>query len=593
MAGRARPAAELLASALRPERARVGALSFVLVVAMLLPLAGPVIIGRFVDEAMAGAALAELTTLAAAYFAVAVGTEVLQLVLTWASVRMAWRLGNRLREQLADHALHHDLAWHGRHSPGELISRIDGDIEALTNFFSKVVVHIIGNAVLVVGVVVASLVVDWRVGLVLAVTTVLTMLTVIRLRTVAVQAHESERAAAAAIYADVEERLGGLEDLRANGAGGYAVHRLLGSSATAWRAMRRAWFRADGSFALAAAVFAVGTTAALAASIGLHRAGYLTVGAVLALFRYSMLARHPIERVAEQLPELQKALAGASRAAGLLAERRRIEEPGAGHARLLPSGALAVDLQDVWLTYDEDDEPALHGLDLHLAPGTTLGVVGRTGSGKTSIGRLLLRLWDPTAGRVAIGGVDVRHVPTDELRRRTAVVTQDVELLRASVRDNLTLLGALDASDDQLRRVLRDIGLGTWVDELPDGLDTQLDPEGGTGLSAGEAQLLAFARALLREPGLGVLDEASSRLDPTTERRLTAVTERLLQGRTAVVIAHRLSTLDRVDQIAVVDEGRIVEHGDRRRLAADPTSRYARLRALSPAALLADEGAVA
>jgi ATP-binding cassette, subfamily B, bacterial len=591
VAARARPAAELLAAALRPERARVGALAGVLVVAMTLPLAGPLLIGRFVDEAAAGSPVRQLTLIAAAYLLVAVGAECLQLGLTWASVRLAWRAGNRLRERLADHALGHDLAWHGRHSPGELISRIDGDIEALTTFFSKVVVHILGNAVLVAGIVVASILIDWRVGCIVAAATAATLLIALRLRAVAVEAHEAERESAAAIYSDLEERLGGIEDLRANGAGGYGVHRLLVNSSTAWHTMRRAWFRADGAFALAAASFAIGTTASLAASVALHRTGALSLGAVLALFRYSQLARQPIERVAEQLPELQKALAGASRAAALLADPPELTEPPAGTDRRLPDGPLSVELRGVDLAYD-GDAAVLRDLDLLLEPGATLGIVGRTGSGKTSVGRLLLRLWDPTAGEVLVGGVDLRAITTAELRRRTAVVTQDVELLRASVRDNLTLLGAVEADDDRLRRVVADVGLDDWLSALPDGLDTELDPHVGTGLSAGEAQLLAFARALLRDPGLVVLDEASSRLDPTTEARLGVVTDRLLQGRTAVVIAHRLSTLDRVDLVAVVEAGSIVEIGARGDLADDPTSRYAQLRAAAPTVLLADEGAV-
>jgi ABC-type multidrug transport system fused ATPase/permease subunit len=266
-------------------------------------------------------------------------------------------------------------------------------------------------------------------------------------------------------------------------------------------------------------------------------------------------------------------------------------DPDDGAALALPAGALRVELDDVTLAYGQD-RPALRGVTLSLAPGRTIGVVGRTGSGKTTLGRLLLRFWDPTAGVVRLGDVDVRQVSAADLRQRVAVVTQDVELLRASVRENLTLLGAVPADDARIRSVLRELGLGPWLDGLPEGLDTEL--AGATGLSAGEAQLLAFARAFLIEPGLVVLDEASSRLDPETEIKVAAATERLLAGRTGVVIAHRLSTLDRVDEIAVVEAGRVVEHGPRQRLAADPTSRYALLRRSADAAgLLADEETVA
>jgi ABC-type multidrug transport system fused ATPase/permease subunit len=226
-------------------------------------------------------------------------------------------------------------------------------------------------------------------------------------------------------------------------------------------------------------------------------------------------------------------------------------------------------------------------VELHLAAGTHLGVVGRTGSGKTTLGRLLARLRDPDAGRVRMGGVDVSDLTLDALRRRVAVVTQDVELFRASVRDNLTLFGTRDATDDELVAVLDRMRLGPWFAALPAGLDTVLD--GAQGLSAGEGQLLAFARALLADPAVVVLDEASSRLDPLTELRIGDATRTLLTGRTALIIAHRLDTLSLVDEIAVVEAGRVVEHGPRVELALRPAGRYA---GLVRAALAADDDAV-
>lgn len=569
----------------------MAALIGVLVVAMLLPLAGPAIIGRVVDDALAGEPVADLTVLAGLYLAVALVAELLQLLLTWASVQVAWRVGNRLRERLADHALDLDLAWHGRHTPGELISRVDGDAEALTTFGANVVVQVAGNLVLVTGVVVVTVAIDWRIGLVIAATAVGSVAVMVALRGVAVAANEAEREAAAQLYGDVEERLGGLEDLRANGGGRHALYRLEVLSARLWRATRRAWGQADGVYALSASTFALGSVATLGVGAVLHRGGSLTLGAVLALFRYSQMVRVPLERAAEQLPELQRALAGASRAAALLAEEPTLRWPSTGDAVALPPGALAVELDGVELAYDEG-RAAMHGVDLHLDPGTVLGVVGRSGSGKTTLGRLLLRFWDPTAGAVRLGGVDLRRVAVADLRHRVAVVTQDVELLRASVRDNLTLLGTTVADDDRLRSVLEDIGLAAWLARLPDGLDTVLDH--AAGLSAGEAQLLALARAFLADPGLVVLDEASSRLDPVTEAAVASATARLLAGRTSVVIAHRLATLERVDEIAVVEGGTIVEHGAREALAADAASRYASLLATAGAAgLLVDEGRVA
>lgn len=578
MSRTASPEARLLGATLRPERRRTGAVVGILLVAMLLRLATPALLGRFVDVATSKGSLDTLTSIAIAYVAAALISEVLALGVIWGSVNLSWRAGNRLRERLANHALRLDMSWHGKHSPGQLIERIDGDVEALVVFFANVVVHVIGNVVLVVGMLMVAFFIDPRAAVVLLISAVVGTVVMVRLRSAAVAAREAEREVNAQLYGDLEERLGGLEDLRANGAGEYAVHRLHTHSANSWRAARRASLFGDSSYAVAAVTFAAGSVATLAVGVSLHDRNAITAGAVLSLFRYSEMLRQPLERIAEQMKEFQKALAGARRAARLVASAPAVTDGHLGAEALQP-GALGIDFEDVTFTYDEESLPALKNVSLHIPAGTHVGVVGRTGSGKTTIGRLILRFWDVQEGAVRVGQVDVRDLKRDALRERLAVVTQDVELFRASLRDNLTLFGTWPVTDEQLVDVVNDVGLDAWLSSLPDGLDTHID--GGRSLSAGEAQLLAFARAFLSAPDLVVLDEASSRLDPVTEAKIASATRRLLDGRTAVIIAHRLATLDEVDEIVVMEHGRIAEHGRRDELAADASSRFARLLAVA------------
>lgn len=571
--------ARLLTAYLRPEGRALSALTGILVVAMLLPLAGPVLVGRFVDGALHGRPSHELALLGAGFLVTALAGDGLQLLVTWLSVRLAWRVGNSLRLDLCRHALGLDLDWHGGHSAGQLIERIDGDIDAVTTFSSTAVLQLLGNAILVLGVLVISAFIDWRASILIAVTVAAAVAIMLRLRRLAVPFYDEEREVQGRLYGDVEERLGGLEDLRANGAGDWAVHQLHRNSAAWWRTARRAALRGDGSLSGAGAVFAAGSVVMLALGAWLCRRGELSVGSVLALLRFSQLVSDPLWKVAEQLAEAQKAVAGTRRAARLLATRSAIVD---GTAELAGDRSLTAELRAVTFGYGTG-HPVLDDVDLVVPAGTSLGLVGRTGSGKSTVGRLLARLWDTEVGTVLVGGVDVRELQSGSLRRRVGVVTQEVELFRASVRDNLTVFGATTTDDATLLLTLEDVGLASWTADLTDGLDTHLDGPGD--LSAGEAQLLAFARVLLADPGLVILDEASSRLDPATEDRLVAATERLLRGRTSIIIAHRLATLDRVDAIAVLDRGRLVEHGPRAALAEDPGSRF---RALLDASRVAE-----
>jgi ATP-binding cassette subfamily B protein len=241
---------------------------------------------------------------------------------------------------------------------------------------------------------------------------------------------------------------------------------------------------------------------------------------------------------------------------------------------VLPDGALSVSFDEVAFSY-EGDEKVLHNVSFQLQSGQVLGLLGRTGSGKTTMTRLLFRLYDPSAGIIRLGKRDTRHVTPETVRNHVGIVTQNVQLFQASVRDNLTFFNPA-ISDSRVLDTLQNLGLDAWFNELPSGLDTRL-LTGGQSLSAGEAQLLAFARIFLEDPGLVILDEASSRLDPATEQLIEHAIGRLLEGRTAIIVAHRLATVQRADRILILENGRIAEEGNRIALAADPNSRFSSL----------------
>ncbi|MPZ27890.1 MAG: ATP-binding cassette domain-containing protein [Micromonosporaceae bacterium] len=578
-----------------PGRAGAAALAGAILAATGLPLLAPQLTRRFVDGAIGGDDTAALTLIALGYLGLAVSGQFARMLTAWLASRLAWDGTNRLRESLAEHALSLDMDYHGQRTPGEMIERVDGDVVALAEFVVAFLLDIVVSLLLLLGVLVVVLTVDVRIGGVLAAYCGLIWFGMVRAQRLAVPAATRVRERYAALFGNLEERLAGAEDIRANGAGHHVVNRFHQASAGLYRSDLRAERIGGGLFAITTVAFAAGTAIVLGLAAWTQQAGTLTIGTAVLLFQYTQMVRAPIERLIDQLKQYQRALAGMARIGDLLSQRRTMTEP-ARPLPLPPSGPLGLELAGVGFAYPDDGERVLAGVDLRLPPGQTLGLVGRTGSGKTTIARMALRLYDPTEGTVRVGGVDLRDTDPAQRRHRICAVTQDVQLFAATVRDNLTLFrpeladalsggGATGgagaqptdlAADDRLRAVLVEVGLGGWFATLPEGLDTTLGQH-GAGISAGEGQLLAFARAFLTDPGLVVLDEASSRLDPATEQRIEAAIDRLLADRTAVLIAHRLSSLSKVDQIAVVEDGRVVEYGLRAELAADPGSRFAYL----------------
>lgn len=571
---------------LRPSRRSTAALTVVVIVTTVLPLLAPQLTRAFVDGAIAGRPISALTMIAVGYLIVAVAAQAAKLLTAWLASRLAWDGTNRLREDLADHALGLDMDYHGQHTPGEMIERVDGDVVALANFIVALLLDVVVSVLLLVGVIIVVFTVDWRIGAVLLAYCGLVGVGMVRMQRLVVPAATRMREMYARMFGVIEERLAGAEDIRANGAGQHSVNRLHRASADVYRADLKENKLGAVVYGGTTIAFAGGTAIVLGLAAWAQGSGTLTLGTAVALFQYTMMVRTPFERLIDQLEQYRKAMAGMARIGQLLSERRTLAEP-TDPEPLPEHGALSVELDHVHFHYADDNEPVLTDINLSLQPGESLGLVGRTGSGKTTIARLVLRLYDATAGSVQLGGVDVRDAGTVSVRRRVAIVTQDVQLFAASVRDNLTLFGALDADDARLTRALQQVGLRDWLARLPAGLDTELGPQGG-GVSAGEAQLIAFARTFLTDPGVVVLDEASSRLDPATESVIDSAIGNLLDGRTAVLIAHRLSSLNRVDKIAVIDEGRVVEYGRRDDLVADPHSRFAEL--LAAAGLTTSSG---
>ena len=561
----------LLLKYVRQQKGVVAVASVLILTNIGLQLVNPQIMRYFIDEAVAGSPLRNLITAAGVFVAVALVQQVIGVLATYTSGQVGWNATNALRSDLARHALSLDMPFHNSRTPGEMIERIDGDAETLGGFFSTFAVHILGNLIMLVAVLALLFRENWLAGLALSTFAFVSIVVIIRMRNVSVSSWRADREASTETYGFIEERLAGREDIRTSAA---QSHVMKGFFDHMWK-----WFRARVKAEAIASVVAntaqfvnsVGLAAALFVGAYLFYEDWITIGTVFLIYQYARLLIRPVNGVSYEMEGLQRAGASVIRIHDLLRTRREVID---GRGVRLPDGPLSVRFDSVSFAYGSG-ESVLRDVTLDLRPGRLLGLLGRTGSGKTTMTRLLFRLYDPDEGRILLGGEDIREARLSDLRDRVGLVPQDVRLFHGTVRDNLTFFDR-SVPDAHLLDVIGEMSLTRWYDTLPDGLDTMLQPDGG-GLSSGEAQMLAFARVFLKDPGLVILDEATSRLDPGTEASIKAAIDRLVRGRTVLIVAHHLATIQRCDDIVILESGRLVESGERKLLASDPTTRFHRL----------------
>ncbi|WP_246627385.1 ABC transporter ATP-binding protein [Paenibacillus solanacearum] len=562
---------DLLKRYLKTQRRGIVALAVLLLVGIGMQLVNPQIIRYFIDTAQSQESTSPLLYAAGLFIGVTLLQQVVSVIAAYIGENIGWIATNQLRGDVAAHCMKLDMGFHKSQTSGVIIERVDGDINNLANFFSNFVITLLSNLLLVAGMLVLLFRENWLIGTGMLLFVIFAMYAIQYVRQFAVPHWGKLRQISAAFYGFLGEHLEGTEDTRANGATGYVMHRFH-RLLREWLPLRmRAFFGWASMWITTLLVFAIGNAVAIAISYYLWHKGLITIGTVYMIFYYTELMAKPIEKIRTQMEDLQKADASIVRVRELLQTESEIKD---GPGVPIPAGALPVQFEGVRFAYD-DARSTLEQISFRLEPGQVLGLLGRTGSGKTTLARLLLRFYDPQEGSIRLGGTELHEAKLHELRSRVGMVTQNIEIFQGTVRDNLTFFDD-SIGDERIMQVLSELGLETWVDSLPNGLGTMLE-SGGGGLSAGEAQLLSFARVFLSDPGLVILDEASSRLDPATEQRIELAISRLLHNRTCIIIAHRLATIQRADCILILDNGRIAEYGERTRLGADADSRYSQM----------------
>ena len=550
----------------------IGAIT-VTILATIIRLIGPLVVRGGIDAGI-DARDSESVTRAAIAFAIV-------LMLQWVAQRLslygvAW-VGQRylkdLRVRVFDYLMRLDVDYFARTKTGVIVSRMTADIEALGTFVEEGAVNIVTAMLTVIGVTVAMFFVDLQLAVFILLMVPFLVLASLVFRRYADRAYRRIREQIGHVLGSLQEGISGVRVVQA-----YTQE---DQRADMFGRVNKDYYEANMSAARAIAVYfptvdvfrTVGQVILLVVG-GLRVIdGTLSFGSLVALLLYLSWFFEPVTQLSNTYNLLQSALAALSKLFGVLDRVPSVAEPP---EPIVPEGEGAVRFTDVSFGYDAEVE-ILSGIDLSIAAGERVAVVGETGAGKSTIAKLAVRFYDPTSGRVTIDGVDLRSIGSVDLRRIITLVPQEGFLFSGSIRANIGY-ARTDMSDEEMWDVCRTIGVEDWVRSLPERLDTEVR-ERGSRLSSGERQLVALARALAADPRVIVLDEATSNLDPETEARVERALGVLLESRTAIVIAHRLQTAKRADRVVVVDAGKIIEVGTHDELVATGGS-YAQLRAV-------------
>jgi ATP-binding cassette subfamily B protein len=553
---------------LRPYRGRLILMFVALLLETAAALAPPYLLGKAIDSGIRAGDVAALDWIVGAF----VFATVLYAVATfWESYLVGW-IGTRalqdLRERIFSHLQSMSIGFFTRRSPGVLISRMTNDVEALNQLVTSGFVTIFSSTLTLVGVVVIMLALDVKLALITFITFPLLAVASVVFRIVSAGTYRATRERIAAVTAYLQETLSGVRVVRSFGQEPRHMTQMTALNEENRDVNMKTVYLNASYFPAVELLAAVGTAVILLYGGSQAVNGAIEVGVVVAFVGYLTRFFEPIQELSQLYTTYQQGMAALDKIFDLLdTAPDMVDAPGA-----VDPGTLRgeIELEGVWFSYAEqtvaeegaapgDDLWALRDVDLHVPPGQTLALVGATGAGKSTFAKLVARFYDPQQGIVRVDGHDLRGVQQRALRRQLGIVPQEGFLFSGSVRENVAF-GRPDASEEEIEAAIAAVGATEFVARLPEGLDTEVG-ERGIQLSAGQRQLVAFARALLAEPRILILDEATSNVDVRTEKTIERGLERLLHGRTAIVIAHRLSTIRRAGKIIVLEHGQIAEQG--------------------------------
>ena len=561
----------LLRKYLKPYIPQVVLLAIFLLIGNSIEILNPQVVSYYIDSVTEDFNKQVAIIAGVLYISMSLFQRGLMIAISYYSQNLGWATTNDLRSDLTRHCMYLDMTFHNKYKPGEMIERIDGDATALSQFFSTFILSFIGSFLILIGIIIATFIEGWIYGLIFCGFSLVSLVGLYFIRKITSPLWKKVRDSTTAMYGQIEESLSSFEDVKANGGDEYVMKKYHNIAGVDFQNKNKAMIVSRIYYFANIIMNAVLTISILVACYYLYEPLGLSPGTIFLLLTYASNILRPLRLILMQLEALQNTLANIERIDELFSIETEIKDSG---ETAFPKENVSLKFDNLNFSYNKEDF-VLQNISFDLQPGKKIGLIGHTGSGKTTLARLVFRLYDPTTGTIKINDIDTQNFPLRELRQNIAYVTQEVELFKASVKDNITFFSD-EIPVEAIEAVFEDLGLTDWARNLPNGFDTEIF-SGELGLSAGEEQLLALTRAFLKDPKIVILDEASSRLDPATERKIDSAINKLLEGRSAIIIAHRLATLHDVDDILLLKDGKIIEYDSRVNLLKDPTSHFSQL----------------
>ena len=533
------------------------------------------IMQRFIDSALMDADLRHLLRLALWLLVTGLAASATTVIAKVLTVTVAWRATNQLRVDVLRHLLSRDLLTLQSMSPGELAERVDGDVNQFQAFLSVFVIELAAGALLLIGIHIALLIVDWRLAIGLFTATIFLLALSEWVRKKGVPLQRTLRESAGHLFGFLSDVITARVDIQTCGARDHMIHRLWSRLIRHYHADRRARLLGTLLLQTGSLTYALLNVVALATGAMMYLYGTATIGTAYALFRYVGMIRGPIERLVGELTSLQRAASAMARLLELLQLKRSIVDGTIRISR--PAASTPIEFEEVTFSYGRG-APALRNVTFHLESGMRLGIVGPSGAGKSTVLRLAARLIDPAEGAIRLGGKDLRELRLESLHAAVSGVVQSHNVLPGTIRENVELFAMRSISDSDVTTACNDLSITGFFDQLSDRLDTTLRVR-IESLSPGEIQVLLLMRLYFSDSGLILLDEPASMLDANTEELVGSALNRMLSGRTSIIVSHKPRTLKDADLILVIEGGSVTQFGPPRQLMSDRGSYFARFMA--------------